>query len=265
VLSPKDSFPKARAAVVRALEIDERLAEAYASLGFINCCFEWDWSTAQQNYLKAISLKPNYPTAHHWYGELLTAAGRFDEGLAQLRLAQELDPLSLAINADLAAAFYYGQEYDRSEKQLENLLELNPDFTRARVILAKVWERKGLHAKAVEIMRTAVAQSGDDPVNLAALAYTLAVAGKTREANKILDELQHSAKRVYISAGSIATILIGLGKQDLAFSWLAKALENRDMELVWLKVSPVFDSLRSDPRFTELLGHVDPSLPEPSS
>jgi tetratricopeptide (TPR) repeat protein len=259
VLPPRESFPKARGAVLRALEIDEHMAEAYASLGFINCCLEWDWPTAEQNYLKAIALKPNYPTAHHWYGELLITAGRFDEGLVQLRMAQELDPLSLAINADLAAAFYYARQYDRSENHLENLLDLNSNFVRARVLLAKVLAQQAEYSKAIEMARSAVELSGDDPVAVAALAHILALAKQSREANEILDELQRSRKRRYISAGNIATIYIGLDKKQLAFDWLEKAYQNKDIEIVWLKVSPVFDPLRPDPRFTKLLERVSPT------
>jgi DNA-binding winged helix-turn-helix (wHTH) protein/Flp pilus assembly protein TadD len=264
-LPPRESFPKARAAALRALEIDERLAEAYASLGFINCCFEWDWPAAEQNYLKAIGLKPNYATAHHWYGELLTTTARFDEALAQMRMAQELDPLSLAINADLAAVFYYAQQYDRSENQLENLLELNPSFTRARVLLARVWEQQGQHAQALKMVRSAVTLSGGDPVTLCALAHTLALAGQTREANEILDDLQQLMNRRYVSAGNIAMIYVGLGEKELAFEWLEKAFENKDIQVVWLKVSPLFDPLRADARFTKLLERVSPVLLASSS
>ena len=257
VLPPRESFPKARAAALRALEIDERMAEAYASLAFINCCLEWDWPTAEQNYLKAIALKPNYPTARHWYGELLITAGRFDEGVAQLRMAQELDPLSLAINVDLAAAFYFAREYDRSENQLDNLLDLNSGFIRARVMLAKVYEQKGEYSRAIELLKNV---SAEDSAAVSALAHTLAIAGESREANEILDDLQHSRKRYYVSAGTIATIHIALGETERAFEWLEKAFENRDIDLVWLKVNPVFDPLHSDPRFTKLLERVSPVL-----
>ena len=260
VLPPRESFPKARAAVLRALEIDERLAEAYASLAFINWCFEWDYAAAEQNYLKAIALKPNYPTAHHWYGELLITAGRFEEGLVQLQMAQELDPLSLAINADLAAAFYYARRYDRSENQLENLLDLNPNFIRARVILAKVWEEKREFSKALEMMRSAVELSGDEAVTISAVAHTLAVAGQPRAANKILEELQRATKHQYVSAANVAAVYVALDQKELAFEWLERAFENQDIYLIWLKVNPVFDPLRSDPRFAKLLKRVSPVL-----
>ena len=260
VLAPRESFPKARAAAERALEIDEKLAEAYASKGFIDCVFEWDWARSEQDYLKAIELKPNYPTAHHWYGELLTILGRFDEAYRELQMAQGLDPLSLAINVDLAASFFNSRQYDRSERQLVNLLELNPNFIRAHTVLGRVHEQKGEYAKAIDLLDRAVELSGADPVPLSALAHAFASAGKMSEAGKILEDLQESANRRYVSACHIAGIYIGLGKNDLAFKWLDQAVENRDIELVWLKVNPIFDPLRSDARFVELVRRVSPAL-----
>jgi tetratricopeptide (TPR) repeat protein len=260
VMAPRDSLPKARAAALRALEIDEKLAEAYASLGFIKFCFEWDWQAAEQNYLKAIELKPNYATAHHWYGELLSSLGRFDEAYSELLLAQELDPLSLAINVDTAACFYYSRQYSQSERQIVNLLELNSNFIRAYMLLGKVQEQAGEHAKAVATLKQAVELSEDDPVSMSALAHALATAGERDEANRILDDLQGSADRRYVSAGNIAAVHIALGNTDLAFAFLEQAHENRDIELVWLKVSPVFDPLRTDARFVDLVRRVNPSL-----
>jgi DNA-binding winged helix-turn-helix (wHTH) protein/tetratricopeptide (TPR) repeat protein len=260
VMAPRDSFPKARAAALRALEIDEQLAEAYASLGFIKFCFEWDWQAAEQNYLKAIELKPNYATAHHWFGELLSSLGRFDEAYDELLLAQELDPLSLAINVDTAACFYYSRQYGQSERQIVNLLELNSNFIRAYMLLGKVQEQAGEPAKAVETLTRAVELSGEDPVTMSALAHALATAGERDEAHRILADLQGSADRRYVSAGNIAAVHIALGNTDQAFVSLEQAYENRDIELVWLKVNPVFDPLRTDARFVDLVRRVNPSL-----
>jgi DNA-binding winged helix-turn-helix (wHTH) protein/Tfp pilus assembly protein PilF len=260
VLPPRESFPKARAAASRALEIDPMLAEAYASLAFIDCGFEWNWSAAEQNYLKAIELKPNYPTAHHWYGELLTTLGRFEEAYVELQMAQELDPLSLAINVDLAASFYYARDFKRSERQLLNLLELNACFVRAHVILGKVYLQQGEFARGTEILQKAVELSGEDPVTLSALAHAFALIGKTREAQNLVDDLHTTANQRYVSAYHIAEVYLGLGNKDLAYKWLDQAYENRDVELIWLKVSPVFDSLRSESRFTDLSRAVSPAL-----
>lgn len=260
VLAPGDSFPKARAAALRALEIDDKLAEAYASLGFINCCFEWDWQAAAENYQKAIELKPNYATAHHWYGELLSTLGRFDEAYAELRMAQELDPLSLAINVDMAACFYYSRQYSQSERQLNNLLELNPSFIRAYVLLGKVHEQKGEAEKALEMLTRALEFAPDDPVTMSVLAHALTTAGKLVEARKILADLEATANRRYVSAVQIAAIRIGLGETDQAHESLEQAYENRDVELVWLKINPIFDPIRSDPRFVDLVERVNPWL-----
>jgi DNA-binding winged helix-turn-helix (wHTH) protein/Tfp pilus assembly protein PilF len=259
VMPPRESFPRARAAAQRALEIDPLLAEAYASLGFIECCFAWDWGAAEKNYLKAISLKSNYSTAHHWYGELLTILGRADEACAQLQLAQEFDPLSMAINADYAACCYYARKYEKSENRLCNLLELNPKFVRAQVLLGKVYTQQGKHDQALETLRHALSLSPADHVTLSTLARTQAVAGKVKEARRTLAELKTLAARRYLSSGSIALIHASLGETDVAFEWLEKAFENRDIEMVWLKVDPVFDPLRSDSRFADLVKRVAPA------
>jgi len=260
VLPPKESFPKARAAARRALEIDPLLAEAYASLGFINCGFEWDWPGAEQCYLKAIELKPNYPTAHHWYGEWLTTTGRFEQAYVELQTAQELDPLSLAINVDLAASFYYSRQFDNSERQLLNLLELNSKFVRALVVLGKVYVQKREFDKGIEVLQKAVEYSGDDPATKSTLAHALACAGKSQEARTLLDDLLKASAHRYISACRVAEIHTGMGDTEAAYAWLDQALENRDIELIWLKVNPAFDRLRAETRFIELMRAVNPGL-----
>ncbi|MCU1265876.1 MAG: cadC 15 [Acidobacteria bacterium] len=260
VLPPRESFPKARAAALRALEIDGTIAEAYASLGFINCCHAWDWSAAEQNYLKAIDLKPNYPTAHHWYGELLVTLGRFNEAVIELQMARELDPLSLAINADLAASYYYARQYDKSESQLRSLLEFNPNFVRAHIILGKVYGQRGNHAEAIEILRRAVGLTNNDAATRSALAHGLAIAGATSEARQNLDHLQQLSARTYVSAGSIAEILVGLGQKDEAHIWLEKAYADRDIEMIWLNVDPLYDPIRDDAQFKALIQRVNPAL-----
>ncbi|HXD30525.1 MAG TPA: winged helix-turn-helix domain-containing protein [Pyrinomonadaceae bacterium] len=259
VIAPRESFPRARAAALRALEIDPAMAEAYASLGFIDCCFAWNWAAAEQNYLKAIALKTNYPTAHHWYGELLTILGRVDESVAQLQMAQEFDPLSLAINADYAAASYYARQYEKSEAQLNNLLELNPKFVRAQVLLGKVYTQQQKYDAALETLQHALSLAPGDHVTLSALARTQAAAGKESEARRTLEELKTLATRRYLSSGSIALIYSALGEFDLAFAWLEKAFENKDIEMVWLKVDPAFEPLRSDSRFEDLVRRVAPA------
>jgi TolB-like protein/Tfp pilus assembly protein PilF len=260
VLPPRESFPKAKAAALRALEIDEMLAEAYASLAFVECCFEWNWPAAEASYRKAIELKPNYPTAHHWYGELLTTLGRFGEAQEKLQQAQEFDPLSLAINVDLAASYYYARQYERSERQLLNLLELNPNFIRAHEILGRVYEQQGEHDKAISEWQRAAQLSGDNPAIQAGLAHAFTAAGNFNEALQILRQLEQSARRRYISAYRIAEIYLGLGQLEVAYEWLERAFTNRDVEFVFLKVSPTLDPLRREPGFKELVGRVSSAL-----
>jgi len=256
VLAPRDSFPKARAAALRALEIDPNMAEAYSSLGFIDCCFNWDWHASEEGYLKAIELKPNYPTAHHWYGELLTILGRFNEAAEVLQTAQELDSLSLAINVDLAASFYYARDFRRSERQLHNLLELNPRFVRALTMLGRVYDQLGEYDLAVETLEQAVAVSGNDPVTRSALALTLARGSGQEKAKALLTALQEESDHRYISTFGLGLIRHSLGEVDISFEYFEKAFESRDVELVFLKVNPALDSLRSDTRFESLVTRV---------
>ncbi|HKE57669.1 MAG TPA: tetratricopeptide repeat protein [Pyrinomonadaceae bacterium] len=256
VLPPRESFPKAKAAALRALEIDEMLAEAYASLAFVECCFEWNWLAAERSYRKAIELKPNYPTAHHWYGEFLATLGRFDEAQEELQRAQEFDPLSLAINVDLAASYFYARQYERSERQLLNLLELNPNFIRAHEVLGRVYEQQGKHAKALGEWQTAAESSSDNPTIQAGLAHALTSAGKVAEARQILRQLEQAASRKYISSYRIAEIYLGLGQHDRAYEWLEKAFTERDVEFVFLKVNHTLDPLRGELRFEELVTRV---------
>jgi DNA-binding winged helix-turn-helix (wHTH) protein/tetratricopeptide (TPR) repeat protein len=256
VLSPKEAFPKARAAAERALEIDPGMAEAYASIGFVNYCFDWDRETSERNFRKAIELKPNYPTAHHWYGELLSSSGRFTEAVAEMQQALTLDPLSLAIMTDLGATFYYEREYDRSESALREAMEVDPGFVRAYLVLAAVQEQKGAYDEAIASLRKASALAEDDPVILSSLAHACAVAGKTWEARAMLKELLQLSERRYLPPCSIALIYTGLGEFEAAHNWLEKAFEARDMNLVWLKVNPRFDPLRARAGFKELLRRV---------
>src|SRR5262245_8506949 len=260
VLAPRDSFPKAKAAALRALEIDEMLAEAYASLAFVELCYEWNWPAAEQSYRKAIELKPNYPTAHHWYGELLTTLGRFAEAQEELQKAQEFDPLTLAINVDLAASYYYARQYERSERHLLNLLELNPNFIRAYEVLGRVYEQQGELAKALTEWQKAVELSGEHPVIQAELAHALITAGNISEGRPILRQLEKASSQKYISLFRIAEIYIALGQHEHAYDWLERAFRERDVEFVFLKVKPTVDPLRGETRFKELVGRVSSAL-----
>ncbi|MFL6254827.1 MAG: winged helix-turn-helix domain-containing tetratricopeptide repeat protein [Pyrinomonadaceae bacterium] len=253
VMAPLDAFPKARAAAERALEIDPGLAEAYASLGFVAYCFDRDWTAAETHFRKAIELKPNYATAHHWYGEFLTASGRFEEAFTSLRQALALDPLSLAVSVDVAASLYYARDYALSEEELRKALEVDPAFVRTHLNLGEVREQRGQYGEALASLHKAAELSEGDPVILSSLGHACAVAGRVREARAILKELRQLGERRHVPPSGMALIHTGLGERERAYAWLERAVEQRDIHLLWLRVNPRFDALRADEEFDGLL------------
>jgi TolB-like protein/Tfp pilus assembly protein PilF len=255
-LAPKETFPQAKAAAMRALEIDPRLAQAYASLGFVSYRFDWDWTRAEQDFNRAIELSPSYSTAHHWYGESLAVTGRFEESIAALRRAQELDTLSLPINTDLAQSLFFARRFEESDEQLRKTFEMDQNFVRACVISGAVYEQLGRHEEAIAVLRRAVDLSEGNPLTLSGLGHALALSGQRDEARKILIDLKELARQRYVSAYNIAVIHTGLREKEAALDWLVKAYHNRDVWLVWLKVNPRFDTLRAEPRFTDLMRRV---------
>jgi len=253
-LPPKEAFPRAKAAAEKALEMDETLAEAKASLGWISVNYDWDWLTAESKYKRAIELNPSYATAHQWYAEYLSYMGKHDESIAEAKRAQELDPLSIIINNDLGQVFYYARQYDRAIEQLQKTLELDPNFIVAHFFLAFLYAQKAMYGKAIaEVQKAMDLSGGGDSLIVAQLGTIYSCSGRRDEAKKVLDELHGLSKKRYVSPFYIALIYMGLGQNDQAFEWLEKAYEERDHWLETLKVHPMLDSLRSDPRFTKLL------------
>ena len=255
-LPPKDFFPKAKAAALRALEIDPTLAEAYASLGFVSYRFDWDWQTSGQHFRRAVELKPNYPTAHHWYGESLAPLARFEESTAALERAQELDPLSLPINADLGQTLYFARRYEESASHLTKVLEMDGNFVRASVILGAVFTQQGLHEEAVRVLGRAVELSEGHALAVSGLGHAYAAAGQADNARQQLERLRRLAAERYVSHYNLAVVHAGLGERGAALDLLERAFEHRDVWLVWLKVNPRFDALRAEPRFARLVGRV---------
>ena len=242
---------QAKAAALEALGINDGLAEAHTSLATVLAAHEWNWSAAEREYLRAIELSPNYATAHHWYAFLLQILGRTDEAVAEMEIARKLDPLSLSVNADLGFALYSAREYDEAIEQYQQTLELDPNFAWLHGLLAQAYVQKGMYAEAVTESRKESAPVGTHPN--ADLAHAQALAGNPTEALKILAELKGVLDRRYFSE---ATIHVGLGHTDQAFECLEKAYDERDLDLVLLKVDPRFDPLRTDPRFRELLSRM---------
>ncbi|MGO9087365.1 MAG: winged helix-turn-helix domain-containing protein [Terriglobales bacterium] len=252
----KDFMPKAKAAARKALAIDDRLAEAYASLGLIDVLYEWNWAEAEKNFTHAIELDPNYSVAHHYYGDgYLALVGRNDEGIAELRKAHELDPLSLVIDVDLARRLCGTGRRDEALAEFRNVLDADPNYVAGRYYLSECYEREKLYAQAI-----AEAQTTHSPgVNLYAtawLGYLYAVTSRRKEALGILEELQRQSRQTNVDPGNVAHIYIALGEKDLAFAWLEKAYNERSPSLVDLKSGPFYDPIRSDPRFADLVRRV---------
>jgi eukaryotic-like serine/threonine-protein kinase len=254
---PKESFPKAKEAAQKALEIDDSLAEAHASLGLIKSDYEWDWSGAEREFQRAIELNPGYATAHHWYGMDLWVMGRVEEAIAELKRALELDPLSLVTNRNLGLALFYARQYDQAIEQERKTLELEPNFVGAHENLGLAYIQKSMYKEGIEEFEKELVIRPGDSSALSGLGYAYAVAGRRQEAQKVLDRLNELSKQKYFPAVDRAIIYVGLGEKDKAFEWLKKSYEDRSLVLGDIKVHPIFDPLRSDPRFTDLLRRMN--------
>jgi len=253
--SPQESYPKAKAAARRAEELDETLAEAHTSLAAL-LIGEWNLPESNREIQRAIALNPNYATAHHWYGcNNLLLMGRFDEAIAEGKRAQELDPLSLIINADLGYDYIYARQYEKAIEQLRKTIEMDQSFYYAHWQLGIAYEMKGSFPEAVAEYQKA-RQLNDNPALLAVLGHAYAASGKRDEALKMLNQLTEIAGQRYVSAYSWAIIYAGLGEKDQAFNWLDKGYQERLTKMAFLKIEPLFDNLRSDPRFDDLVRRV---------
>ena len=256
VLPPKEAIPRAKAAAEKALAIDSTLAEAHASLGFALARYDWDWIGAEKELRRAIELKPNYAIAHHWYALQLAMMGRFQEAMIQINKAQDLDPLSLIINANIGWLLFFERNYDQAKERLQRTLEMDPNFMSAHVKLGWVYEQQGMYEQAIAQFNNALALSGDEDNIIGLLGNSYALSGQSSAARKIINKLIAQSKQRYISPYWIANIYACLGEKDNAFQWLNKAFEERSGGLVWLKVEPKLDRLRSDPRFSLLLQKI---------
>jgi TolB-like protein len=254
--SPQESFPKAKAAARRALELDDALAEAHTSLGSVLSVYDWNVPEATKEFQRAIELNPNYATAHQWYsdGPLLTT-GRFDEAIAEMKRAQELDPLSLIINADLGLNYIEARQYDKAIEQLRKAIEMDQSFYFAHWSLGIAYEMKGSFPQALAEYQTA-RRLVDDPSVLGLVGHAYALSGKRDEALKTLNQMKEISQHRYVPAYSFAMVYAGLGEKDQAFQWLEKSYQNRAPELVNIKVDPLFDNLHTDPRFADLVRRV---------
>ena len=254
VMTPKEAFPKAKAAAIKALELDNTLGEAHNSLAFVLDGFDWDFDSAGKEFQRGIELSPGYATAHHWYAWHVSLLGRYDEAIAEMRKAQNLDPLSLIINADLAEILVLAHSYEESIQQSRKTIEMDPNFALAHNQLAQAYLQKHMYDEAVAELQQAVKLSGNSPTCMANLARAYVASGKRNEAVKLLGDLKKRSNPGYSNASEIAMIYASLGDTDQAMNWLEKGYEERFNPGVLLR--PGFDPLRSDPRFQNLLRRI---------
>jgi TolB-like protein/DNA-binding winged helix-turn-helix (wHTH) protein/Flp pilus assembly protein TadD len=250
--SPAEEFAsRAHAAARRALQLDDSLPEAHAAYALIVQNHDYDWQTAEKEFKRAIELNPNYATGHHWYAEHLAWRGRFDEALRESERARQLDPLSLIIAADHAAILYYARQYDRAIAQFKVVRELDPDFPRGAVIFC-AYMQKGMFEEA----RAVIDKPGVNPWQLSNMAYLYGRAGDSAKARQKLKELLELNQRQSVDPIVVVQAYVGMGNNDEAIAWLEKAYLQHSNNLTALNVEPVYDPLRDDPRFQNLLRRV---------
>ena len=253
----QECYPKAKAAALKALALDETLAEAHATLALTLFDYEWNLAESNREFQRALALSPNYATAHHWYGNSnLTTMERFDEAIAALQRAQELEPLSLSINVDLGNAFFNARRYDQAIEQLKNTLEIEPNFYPAHIILGLARMMKGELAEARAAFERAEQLNPADLFRLALRGHLQAVSGERAEALQTLDRLQSLSPPGAPLSACFALIYAGLDDKDQAFHWLERGYEDRILDMTRLKVTPLLDHLHADPRFADLVRRV---------
>ncbi len=251
-LSPDEAFPKAKEAAAKALEIDDTLAEAHASLVWIKTDYDWDWQGAEREFKRTIELNPSYAQVYVWYSAPLDAMGRLDEALAAQKRAEEMEPLSLIIGSLVGRSLYFAQRYDQAIEQLRRVLDMDANFPLAHLFLGMAYEQKGMFEEAIAEFQKGSSLSGGDPRMAGALGHAYAVSGRKDRAQNVLVELKQLSKRRYVAPFEIAVIYIGLADKDLTFQWLEKAYRDHSSWLPWLKVDPRFDSLHGDSRYQDL-------------
>src|SRR5437016_4361871 len=253
---PAEAFPKAKAAALKALQLDQTLAEAHASMAYVETYYDWNWPGAEAEFRRALELDPNYAEAHHSYSRFLASLGRVEEARAELKRAQELDPLSLLVQANSGVISYFGRQYDQAIQELRQINRLDPKFSVPYWGLGLCYEQMGVYEEAVTQLQKAIDLSGRGANGIASLGHAYGLAGRRGEALKILLELEERAKKSYVSSYQIALVYLGLHRNDEALKQLENAYQERSTLLTYLKMDPRFDPLRSDPRFEDLLRRI---------
>jgi eukaryotic-like serine/threonine-protein kinase len=256
VLSASEVMPQVKSTAAKALELDPALAEAHTSLAWARF-HDWDWPGAETEFRRAIELNASYATAHSWYSEYLMALGRFDKALAEMNRALELDPQSPVTNLAPGLRLYYSRQYPQAIGQFQKTMAMDPLFVPAHVFLGRTYQQSARVPEAIAEFRKALELSGGDTNELATLGHALAISHQEGEARTILQQLTERSRQTYVQPTWVAVIHIGLGEKDQAFEWLQKAYQDRSAWLVYLRVDPYFDPVRSDPRFIDLVRRIN--------
>jgi len=245
-------MPKAKEAALRAVGIDPGNSEGYVILGLISFWYEWDWQAAEKNYQRALDLDPKSADAHFAYAHLLSNSGRHERALAEIKLARELDPLLLRINALEGQILFFAKDYDNALDRLQKTIDLDSNFWLSHLFISRVYTEKGMHSEAVAEAKKAAELSGNSQSH-AYRAYALAKWGKLSEARAVLTELLKSATETYVPPYNIAVAYNAVGEREKTLEYLEKGFSERDVRMAFLKVEPQWDSLRSEPRFVDLI------------
>lgn len=258
IMAPTEVLPKAKAAALKAVRIDNNLAEAHTSLANIKLFYDWDFEGARKEFEKALQLNPNYATAHHWYAIYLMAMGKFEQAQLEIKKAREWDAVSLVINMDVGWILHYAREYDRAVAQIKETLQLDENFVIAHVALGLTYCMQSKYDMAIDAFQKARELSGGHPMALASMGYAYAKSGKNKMAQKLLDQLiaVHNKNKIYIPPLYVAFIYAGMEDKNRIFEWINEAYRERSGYLVYLRVDPKVDYLRDDPRFEELLNKI---------
>lgn len=258
-LPPNEAMPKAKEAAMKSLQIDDDLAQGHVSMAFVKWVYDWDWAKADREFQRAIELQPNYATAHHWYSYYLAGMGRFEEAVAQIKKAQELEgELSFSIMTDIGEIYCWAKQYDKAAAQLQEVIQIDPGFAMARNTLGIVYLKKGQLNEAIAELEAA-RNLDNSPRMMSSLGYAYGVAGRREKARKMIDELREMSKHRYVSAFAIALVYEGLGEDEEAFEWLEKAYHERSDTMAVLNVYPLLENLRKKQRYLriqQLVGFV---------
>jgi DNA-binding winged helix-turn-helix (wHTH) protein/TolB-like protein/Flp pilus assembly protein TadD len=253
---PREAFPKAKAAAERALEIDGTLAEAWSTLAYVKFIYDWDFEGSDRDFRRTFELNPNYATARFWHGECLIYRGRFEEGIEEIDRAHQLDPLSAVFSAHLGWAYHIARQHDRAIKQLQETLEMDPDFAMTYFYLGMAYEEKRMFEESIAAYKKSIELSGEFP-GTTGLAHVYAISGRRGEAQQILEKLEQQARDGKpIRPTTFAIIYAALNDREKALESLEKGYGERYEVLLYLKVQPYFDNLRSEPRFVDLLQRI---------